>query len=146
MNPHYLTDKEFSDIYSKVPRLNVDLVIKSSEGVLFALRTIEPNNGCWHLPGGTVYKGETIAEAALRIAKKETGLTVVYAKSLGYMEFPSEMRNGVVVHTISIVIEVVRVEGELRHDEGAKELKYFASVPEKVIKEHGKFLKNNSIL
>ncbi len=59
MNNH-LSDEEFYSIYSKVPRLALDVVIRSDEGILLSLRAIEPHKGLWHLPGGTVYRGETI--------------------------------------------------------------------------------------
>lgn len=141
MNTHYLSDEEFSAIYGKVPRLNIDLVIKSDEGILLALRTIEPHQGSWHLPGGTIYKDEKIIDAAARIAEKETGLIIKAGRCLGYMEFPREMRSGVEIHTISIAIEASPVGGTLRHDENAKELKYFKELPEKIIPEQGAFLK-----
>jgi colanic acid biosynthesis protein WcaH len=143
MDIHYLSDEDFFSIYSKVPRLNIDLVIRSDEGILLALRTIEPNLGCWHLPGGTVYKTEKIIDAAVRIAEKETGLIIRAGKCLGYMEFPHEMRSGVEIHTISILIEAFPIGGELRHDENAKELRYFKDLPEKMIPEHGEFLKKS---
>jgi colanic acid biosynthesis protein WcaH len=136
----YLTDEDFFNIYSKVPRLNIDLVIKSDEDVLYALRTIEPNIGQWHLPGGTVYKGETINDAAKRIAKKETGLDIRVKKCLGFMEFPNEIRMNQEIHTISIVLETEVIGGEIRHDENAKEVRYFTSIPENSIKEHGEFM------
>lgn len=142
MNTHYLSDEEFFAIYNKVPRLNVDLLIRSDKGILLSLRTIEPNPDCWHLPGGTVYKGERIIDAATRIAKKETGLNIKTEKCLGYMEFPHEIRSGIEMHTISIVMEGSPIDGELRHDENAKELRYFGRLPEKMIPEHGKFLRN----
>ena len=66
----YLSHEDFLSIYSRVPRLCVDLIITSEEGVLLSLRAIEPYLGQWHFPGGTVYKGETIEEAAKRVAKK----------------------------------------------------------------------------
>lgn len=144
MSPHYLSDKDFFAIYRKVPRLNVDLVIRSNEGILLALRTIEPNLGCWHLPGGTVYKTETIVDAAARTAQKEAGIAVRIGGCLGYMEFPREMRNGVEIHTVSIVVEASPTGGTLRHDENAKELKYFKDLPGKMIPEHAEFLRSLS--
>ena len=83
----YFSNEEFNSIYSRVPRLNVDLLFRDGENFLLALRNIEPYYGFWHFPGGTIYKGETIFEAAIRIAKKETGLDVIPKKSVGSIEF-----------------------------------------------------------
>ncbi|MCX6703570.1 MAG: NUDIX domain-containing protein [Candidatus Zambryskibacteria bacterium] len=145
MHKNYLTDEEFYTIYGRVPRLNVDLIIRSNEGVLFSQRAIEPIKGFWHLPGGTVYKTEKIEEAAVRIAKKETNLDVKVLGCLGYMEFLSEMRNGVEIHSISIVMEVEAVRGEAKPDEHATAVKYFMVLPEPVSKEHGVFLTEKGI-
>lgn len=139
----YLSDEDFYSIYNKVPRLNVDLIIQSEEGILLSLRTIEPYVGYWHLPGGTVYKGETIIEAAVRVAKKETGLTISVLECMGYMEFLSEMRSDIEMHTISIVVKAIPLSGTLKYNKDAKDIKYFKEVPEKTIKEHYDFLKKN---
>ena len=45
----------FDRIFSKVPRLTVEVLITSKErGVLLALRDVDPCRGMWNLPGGTV--------------------------------------------------------------------------------------------
>ena len=69
-----LTDREFQYIYSKVPRLCVDVMVKSHKGVILTLRDIEPYKNFWHIPGGTVHYRETIIGAVERIAKKELGI------------------------------------------------------------------------
>lgn len=140
MDPRYLSNEDFFSIYAKVPRLNVDLVLKTEEGVLLALRSIEPYKGQWHLPGGTVYKGETIEEATYRVCKKETGLESRFVKCLGYMEFPHEVRGGVSMHTISIAVQLSVTGGSLLHDEHAEDLAYFKVLPENIVREHGEFL------
>lgn len=145
MDPRFLSNEDFRTIYGKVPRLNVDLIIRSEKGILLALRSIEPYKGQWHLPGGTVYKGETIEEASLRVCKKETGLTARFIQCLGYMEFPHEVRSGVIMHTVSVAIELSVVEGELRHDEHADELAYYKEIPENCVSEHREFLQNIKI-
>jgi len=68
-NPTRLSDEDFFYVYGLVPRLNLDLVIRSESEIVLAQRSIEPNNGCWHLPGSTLYKGETVSDAAQRIAE-----------------------------------------------------------------------------
>lgn len=142
----YLTNEEFFSIYGKVPRLNVDLIIESDGGILMALRTIEPHIGFWHFPGGTVYKSETLHEAARRVAKKETGLDVTFGECLGYIEFPDEMRSGISIHTVSIVLKAVSHSGTLKHDEHAKELKWHTKLPEKTYPGHDTFLKQKGLL
>jgi len=91
-----LPKKEFDAIFSRVPRLTVEVVISSPErGVLLALRDIEPCKGMWHLPGGTVRFGEPLVEAVTRVARDELGLSVEVGEMLGYIEYPSHYENGV---------------------------------------------------
>lgn len=141
-----LSNEEFISIFSKVPRLCVDLIIMSDDGVLLSQRSIEPYLGEWHLPGGTVYKGETIEEAAHRIAEKETGLKIKIEQCLGYMEFLDELRGDAKMHSVSIAIKAISVGGTLRHDEDAKDINYFKDLPEKTIKQHYDFLKNHKLV
>lgn len=135
-----LTERDFIDIYSQIPRLCVDLVIKNEKGILLALRSTEPYKDMWNLPGGTVYKGEKIEKAVMRVAKKETGLDVEVGKCLGYIEYLNENRFDVSMHTVSIVLEVIPKEGELCYDENTKELRYFKELPENLVKEQKEFL------
>lgn len=139
----YLTDDEFNSVYSLVPRLTLDLLIENNEGVLLSLRSIEPYLGYWHLPGGTVYIGESVEEAVVRIAKKETGLIVKSKKSIGYMDFPNEVRGPVTIHTISLVMVVEVVGGILQHDQFASDLQWFKVIPQNIIKQHQAFLLEN---
>ena len=90
-----LPQDEFDRIFSRVPRLTVELVIASSErGVLLALRGSGPCKGLWHLPGGTVRFGEPVVEAVRRVALDELGLMVSVGELLGYIEYPSHYENG----------------------------------------------------
>jgi ADP-ribose pyrophosphatase YjhB (NUDIX family)/rhodanese-related sulfurtransferase len=90
-----LPQDEFDRIFSRVPRLTVELVIASSDrGVLLALRALGPCEGLWHLPGGTVRFGEPVVEAVRRVARDELGLTVSVGQLLGYIEYPSHYQNG----------------------------------------------------
>jgi ADP-ribose pyrophosphatase YjhB (NUDIX family) len=139
----YLPDEEFYAIYGKVPRLTLDIVLRNENGVLMSLRNIEPYFDYWHLPGGTVYKDETVPQATIRIAKRETGLDVTYVKTLGHMEFPDEIRQGVNIHTISIVVEAKVEGGDLAHDETAQDVAWFTDIPENTIEQHKLFLKPN---
>ena len=133
--------KTFKSIYSIVPRLTIDLVIKSAEGIVLSKRDIPPAKGMWHLPGGTVYYSETHEQAARRIALDETGLRVKTTKLLGTIEYlPEKYSLG---HATSIVYLVKITSGKLRGSFQAEQLDFFKSIPKNTIPEAAKFLKLN---
>lgn len=84
----------YEQIYAKVPRLTVEVVIVSTEGVLLARRRSGPCRDLWHLPGGTVRFGEHLTDAVARIAREELDLEVTIDELLGYIEYPSHLRRG----------------------------------------------------
>jgi len=90
----YLSDQQYQDIYSKVPRLCVDLFVMKPQprgGIILTKRNIEPHKGLWHMPGGGIRKGESIKTAIARIAKQELGIEVeVYSRLIGTLEFRHE--------------------------------------------------------
>lgn len=82
--------KEFKKIYSRVPRLTVEVVVQHTDGsILLIRRTIPPAMGEWHTPGGTVLKGETLHEAVRRVGKEELGVSVHIIRCLGVIEYLS---------------------------------------------------------
>ena len=90
-----LPPDEFESIFSRVPRLTVEVIIADPDtGVLLALRDIPPCVGLWHLPGGTVRFGEPIGDAVRRVAEDELGLRVEPSELLGYIEYPSHYNHG----------------------------------------------------
>ena len=141
-----LSDEDFAAIYTKVPRFNIDLVIRKDSGIVLIKRSIEPSIGYFHVPGGTLYKNETFNQAAVRIAKNETGLDVEVGDQLGAMEFPNEKRGELIIHTVSVVIECKAVGGELRKDSNAKEIGVFTELPLPGIPEHYAFLQKHVAL
>ena len=86
MNLKRLPFEEFKSIYSKVPRLCVDLIVQKDNGIVLIKRAIEPSLGKWHFPGGTVLLGESLEDTIHRIAKEELNIKVSIEKLLGYME------------------------------------------------------------
>ncbi len=90
-----LPQAEFEAIFSRVPRLTVEVVIADpSRGVLLALRETGPCRGLWHLPGGTVRFGEPVRAAVARVADGELGVAVTATELLGFIEYPSHYENG----------------------------------------------------
>lgn len=93
--PGWLPKPDYDSIFSRVPRLCVEVVIATADrGVLLARRDIPPNIGAWHIPGGTVLFAEPVVEAVRRVARAELGLEVEVGPLLGYIEYPSHYNNG----------------------------------------------------
>lgn len=141
--PNKLPFKEFKNIYSKVPRVCVDLVIKTKDGMVFSKRDIEPSRGMWHLPGGTVLFGEKLSDTINRVAQEETGINLKVKKILGTIEYLPPSPH---LHTISIVFSTTPISGKLRGSKQGKEIRYFKSIPKNTVKEQEKFLKNIAII
>lgn len=89
-----LPQTEYESIYAKVPRLTVEVIVVSPDGVLLARRQTGPCAGLWHIPGGTVRFGEPLTNAVQRVADEELGVEVTIDGLLGYIEYPSHLQRG----------------------------------------------------
>jgi 8-oxo-dGTP diphosphatase len=94
----------------ETPKLMVDVVIPSEEGVVLIRRGREPFRGQWALPGGFVEVGETVEEAATREAAEETGLAVEIARLVGVYSDPERDPRG---HNVSVAFLARVLSGEL---------------------------------
>ena len=129
MSNTWLSNEDYDFVFNLVPRLCVDLIIRKEGGIILSFRDIEPNKDFWHMPGGMVYKNESIENAAKRIAKKESGLDLSIMKLIGFIEFPHEMQAGKDRHTVSIVLEVKAIGGEAKTDFQSKKINVFTDLP-----------------
>jgi len=60
-----------------LPRVGSALLVRDQANrVLLGQRNKEPQRGSWVIPGGKIHAFESIAEAAARELREETGLTV----------------------------------------------------------------------
>ena len=132
-----LSRELFDKIYSKVPRLCVDLIIKNNDGILLTKRAISPYFGEWHFPGGTVFFKETIEQAAKRIAKRELGVDIKLETQLGYMEFTEEDSGR--KHSVLIVFLANISRGEITLNEESSAFLFTKTVPEKTVAHHKDF-------
>jgi ADP-ribose pyrophosphatase YjhB (NUDIX family) len=137
----WFSNKKYNSIFGQIPRLCVDVVIKSKQGVVLSWREIEPAKNTWHIPGGRVYFRESLDNAVKRIVKEETGLKVKPGKVVGVIEYIKEIQNGHKRHTVSIVYEAVPIGGDLRGSRQAEKVKFFKTLPQKTFKPHGEFIK-----
>lgn len=134
--PRRLTDKEFKEVYSKVQRVTVDVVITRKDAVLLTKRAIDPGKGCWHLPGGTVYYGETIREAAVRKAKEETGLDVTIIDFPFFRDFIDSWDMDGYRHVVGFFAHCTTNGGTPKKDKDASDIKWFKELPKPILIEH----------
>lgn len=141
-----LSQEEFESIYSKVPRLTVEVIVKNDKSHIYLTkRAIEPCKGQWHLPGGTVRFGELMIEAVQRIAKREISINVENAKNVGYIEYPSHFENGL-DSPVGIVFEVEHYSGILNPNNESQEGDWFIQIPKDMHANQDEYLLRNGYL
>ncbi len=136
-----LSDQEFESIYSKVPRLCVEIVLLSGEGLVLSQRSHSSWKGQWHLPGGTVLYQESMEDAVKRIAKEELGITVKICDLLGYIEYPSEVKERGFGWSVGMAFlcETKQELPEVNQDQ--EPVKLFKNLPTGIVAEQRAFLK-----
>ena len=147
-----IPDKEYKKILESVPICCVDIVVRNKEGeILLIRRKNEPMKNLWWFPGGRVYKGEKLHEAAIRKVYEETGLKVAIEKELGVYETIFEngpFHNlGGGVHTVNITFTAkpIKENSRMRLDENHADFKWISNVDEDLHPHIKKILVENKI-
>ena len=138
-----LSFEKFKEIYSEVPRLCVEVFIKNDRGILLTLRDIDPYKGYWHFPGGTVLKGESLEETAVRVAEEELGIKVSPQKFLGIIQWGEDLHYPAGVFSVVCLSKIV--SGEIKVDEQSKEARFFKELPSNIIPKHKEFLASQKL-
>lgn len=137
-----LTKEEFDSIYSKVTRLNVELLVRIDDGIILTKRSIEPQIGKWHIPGGTVRFGETLHAAVKRVAYEELEVEVEVGQQVGYIEYPIMCAEGYKGWPIGVAFECTIISGVPTGTEQGEEIGFFKEVPENTIEDQRLFLES----
>jgi ADP-ribose pyrophosphatase YjhB (NUDIX family) len=138
--PGWLPKPEYDWIFSRVPRLCVEVVlVRPDRGVLLALRDIPPNVGAWHIPGGTVLFGEALVDAVRRVALDELGLHVTAQELLGYIEYPSHYENGL-DSPVGLAFRAELTADSPPAEEPPPGCRWFTHLPEGLYEEQREFL------
>ena len=87
LEPLLKITKEFEGVWGKalgrdlyhlcsalMPSLNVDIMLKSADGILLSWRDDEYYGPGWHVPGGVIRHKETIAHRVKAVLEEECGL------------------------------------------------------------------------
>ena len=104
----------------KNPVPTVDVIIELDGRIVLVRRKHEPHG--WAIPGGFVEVGETLAAAARREAREETGLDV---ELLELFHCYSDPRRDPRLHTVSTVF-IGRAQGEPHGGDDAERAATFA--------------------
>jgi len=105
-----------------LPRVGSALLVRDEANrILLGKRNKDPQRGSWVIPGGKIHAFESIAEAAARELREETGLIVEVGEHFNVYEIinpPNEHR--IVIYSWGRV-----VSGEARPSDDISELKFF---------------------
>ena len=105
-----------------LPRIGSALLVRDEANrILLGKRNKDPMRGSWVIPGGKIHAFESIAEAAVREMREETGLVVEVVDHFNVYEIinpPNEHR--IVIYSWGRV-----VSGEARASDDISELKFF---------------------
>ncbi|CAO5155144.1 NUDIX hydrolase [Frankia sp. AiPs1] len=140
-----LSQRDFDAIYSRVPRLCVEVVVSGPAGVLLTKRDIEPCRGQWHLPGGTVFFGESLPAAVERVAARELGAAVTVGALLGYIEYPLMAAAGYRGWPIGVAFEATLVGGQPVGSDEGREVGWFGEIPPNTLTEQADFLRRRAL-
>jgi len=104
----FIPEEEYSKIQSLLPILCVDCVIVHENKCLLLRRTNEPAKGQYWFPGGRVFKGERIRDAALRKAREEVNLDCHFEQIIGIEEtiFRRNANINYDIHTVNVCCQL----------------------------------------
>jgi colanic acid biosynthesis protein WcaH len=128
-----LSDSDFLRIVDGTPLVSIDLILKNAEGkILLGRRTNRPAQGLWFVPGGRIRKNERVADALLRISRRELGVEILQAKLLGVFDhlYPDNFLGapGVSTHYVVLGMEAAWPEGaSVQADDQHDEFKWWSA-------------------
>jgi ADP-ribose pyrophosphatase YjhB (NUDIX family) len=106
--------------YPDRPVVGVGGVVVQDGRALIVKRAHEPRKGEWSLPGGLVELGETLAEAARREIKEETGLDVEVSEVLEVFDRVHRLEGRVRYHFVIVDYLCRPMDGTLQAGDDAE--------------------------
>jgi colanic acid biosynthesis protein WcaH len=128
MTDRPIPEATWRSIVRHVPIVAVDLVVRHAGGVVLGRRENPPARGEWFVPGGRVWKDETIEAAIHRVARAELGVDVRVERRLGVYDHhwqESEFDDVATKHYVPVGVVVRPRADALAPDEQHAELRVF---------------------
>lgn len=110
-------------VFFREPKVAAGVLAEQDGRVLLIKRLADPHRGDWALPAGFVEIDEGPASAALRELQEETGLIGRITGLIGTYTLRSDPRGPIILILYRAQIE----SGELRADDDAEEVRFFAA-------------------
>jgi colanic acid biosynthesis protein WcaH len=131
--PQKLDDREFAQLIRVAPLVSIDIILRDKNGnVLLALRADEPAGNYFFVPGGRIFKNETIKAAFERIVRTEVGCQLKFeaARLRGvYEHFYANNRfeqEGYGTHYVVLAYEAALVgNADIKLDSSQRDYKWF---------------------
>ena len=114
VHDEFIPEETFGACLAHLPQVCVEVVVAHDGGVVLAHRTNDPAGGEWFWPGGRLYKGERLDDAAQRIAREELGLSVTVERRLGvhgHFWETASVEGADSRHTVNVVFLVSPTDG-----------------------------------
>jgi len=134
----------YKKIIDNVPIVGVDIIVEYKNGILLIKRSEEPKKDVWWFPGGRVLKYETPGKAAVRITKKETGLSSRVKNFVGVYTTTFERWKGIKHFSIHLVHHVV-ANGNVLIDETSSDYKIVNKIQKNMHPYMKKALKDSRV-
>lgn len=84
-----ISKDDFLAVVSRTPLISIDLILRSQgDNILLGRRNNRPAKDFWFVPGGRILKDERLADALVRVVRRELGTAVPLAgwRSVGIYE------------------------------------------------------------
>ncbi len=100
-------------------------MVTRDDKVLLIKRGKEPRKGTWTVPGGSVELGETLAQAAVREVREETGISIEPGDAFTAIDaIYHDQEGGLKFHYIIIYMEARYLNGEPEASDDAQEARW----------------------
>ena len=125
---------EYRKIMRKMPILTIDAIVVHKGKYLLLKRKFKPLRGRYWLPGGRVFRGETLQEAVIRKIREEIGIDVRIISLAGFHDYIYKENefNLDYVHTVSAVFFVSPLSDEVDIDYQSTDYIWSETLPEEL--------------
>ena len=114
--------------YPDAPRVAVGAVVFHEERVLLVRRGQAPSDGQWAIPGGGVELGETLAQAAEREIREETGVLIAAGEPIYVFDLiERDPADGVRFHYVIVDLAARYIGGEPYAGDDAAEARWVSA-------------------